>query len=330
MNRAKIAARVIAATSVLTVAVATGALVYRSVSDAQHAAAMTLPPDKPLPAPEKASLAVTRHYVGVFERGVPNTYKPVERFGHATGYRPGVVDYFSGWHDPFQARFANVARQHGAVVLVQMLPKGYSMASIAAGRSDAYLRSYAGEVRAYGHQVILSFAPEADGTWYPWGYGKTRARTWVAAYRHVVTVFRKAGAKNATWLWDMNIRGASKRSTGPVGDWWPGRKYVTWVGLDGYYVKPGATFASVFGPTLRAVRRLTAKPVMIGEVGIGPVSGQVRSLPGLFAGVRRDHLLGLVYFDAGQKGDAYHEDWRLEGHPAALRAFGRGARSLKR
>ncbi|MGH3394591.1 MAG: glycoside hydrolase family 26 protein [Streptosporangiaceae bacterium] len=329
MNRAKIAARVIAATSVLTVAAATGALAYRSVSGAQHAAATTLPPDKPLSSPEPASLRVTRHYVGVFERGVPGTYQPVQRFGRATGTTPGVVVYFSGWHDPFQAAFAATARKHGAVVLVQMLPKGYSMASIAAGRSDAYLRSYARAVRAYGHQVILSFAPEADGTWYPWGHGRTRPRIWVAAWRHVVTVFRKAGAKNATWMWDMNINGASKKTTGPVRDWWPGRKYVTWVGMDGYYVRPGATFASVFGTTLRAVRRLTAKPVMIGEVGIGPVSGQARSLPGLFAGIRRYHLLGLVYFDAPQHGNAYHEDWRLEGHPAALRAFRRGRRSLK-
>jgi hypothetical protein len=65
MNRAKIAARVIAATSVLTVAASAGALTYRSVSGAQHAAAMTLPPDRPLPSPEPASLPVVGHYVGV-------------------------------------------------------------------------------------------------------------------------------------------------------------------------------------------------------------------------------------------------------------------------
>lgn len=329
MNRAKIAARVIAATSVLTVAAATSALVYRAVA-ATHAAALTLPVAPTMAAPEHASLKSSRHYIGVFERGVPSTYRPVQQFGRLTRTTPSVAVYFSGWHDPFQARFANVARKQGAVTLVQMLPKGYSMRSVAAGRSDAYLRSYARDVKAYGHQVILSFAPEADGPWYPWGYTNTRPRLWIASWRHVVRVFRRIGARNVTWMSDMNISGASKRSTGPVRDWWPGRKYVTWVGLDGYYVRPRATFASVFGRTIRAVRRITAKPVMIGEVGIGSVSGQARSLPGLFAGIRRDHLLGLVYFDAGQNGDAYHENWRLEGHPAALRAFHRGVTSLKR
>jgi mannan endo-1,4-beta-mannosidase len=329
MNRGKIAARVIVATSVLTVAAASGALVYESASNTKHAAAPAVPAARTTASPEPASLSASQHYVGVFERGVPATFQPVQNFGRVAGIRPSIAVYFSGWLDPFQARFASVAREHGAVVLVQILPKGYSMASIAAGRSDAYLRTYARAVRAFGYQVILSFAPEADGPWYDWGYHHTRPRTWVAAWRHVVNVFRKAGASNVTWMWDMNISASSKKSTGPIRDWWPGRKYVTWVGIDGYYIRPRATFASVFGPTLRAVRRITSRPVMLGEVGIGPVSGQARSLPGAFAGVRRNHLLGLVYFDAGQNQGLYHQDWRLEGNKTALAAFRRGARSLK-
>jgi nucleotide-binding universal stress UspA family protein len=56
-------------------------------------------------------------------------------------------------------------------VLVQLEPKGVTLASIAAGGSDAYLRSYADAVVAFGHPVILSFGHEMNGNWYPWGYG---------------------------------------------------------------------------------------------------------------------------------------------------------------
>jgi mannan endo-1,4-beta-mannosidase len=329
MNRAKLAARVIVATSVLTVAAASGALVYKSTSNTQHGAAAALPATHATAPPQRASLTASQPYVGVFERGVPTTFRPVQNFGRVAGIKPRIAVYFSGWLDPFQARFASTARAHGAVVLVQMLPKGYSMASIAAGHSDAYLRKYAQAVRAFGHQVILSFAAEANGPWYPWGYHHTPPKTYVAAWRHVVNVFRKVGASNVTWMWDVNVSGSSKNNTGPIRDLWPGRQYVTWIGMDGYYIRPTDTFSSVFGPTLRAVRRISAKPTIIGEVGIGPLSGQARALPGLFAGIRRNHLLGLVYFDAGQNQGLYHQDWRLEGRKPALAAFGRGAASLR-
>jgi hypothetical protein len=41
----------------------------------------------------------------------------------------------------------------------------------------------------------------------------------------------------------------------------------------------------------------------------------------LFAGVRRYHLLGLVWFDQAHHHGIYHQDRRLEDSPAALGAF---------
>lgn len=323
MNRAKLVARTILVASLLTVTASVGALVYTSRHQLQGA------PDgipQAIASPQAANLRVTHPYVGVFERGVPATFRPVRAFGKVAGVRPDITVYYSGWHDPFQARFATAARRQGAVVLVQMQPRGYSMASIAAGHSDNYLRSYARAVRDYGHQVILSFAPEANGRWYAWGYHHTAPALWIAAWRHVVTLFRNAGAVNVTWLWDVNIDG---KLTGPIRDWWPGRKYVNWVGLDGYYFRPTSTFASTFGRSVTEVRRFTSSPVLISEAGIGPVAGQAAKIPGLFAGIREDHLLGLIWFDVAQHGGLFHQDWRLEGHQAAIAKFQAGVRSLR-
>jgi hypothetical protein len=44
-------------------------------------------------------------------------------------------------------------------VLVQLEPKDVTLASIAAGDSDGYLRSFAGDVIAFGHPVIVSWRP---------------------------------------------------------------------------------------------------------------------------------------------------------------------------
>src|SRR5262249_4648981 len=38
-------------------------------------------------------------YLGVYERGVPHSYAPVEAFAHAIGRQPNVVLYFSKWDD---------------------------------------------------------------------------------------------------------------------------------------------------------------------------------------------------------------------------------------
>ena len=43
------------------------------------------------------------------------------------------------------------------------------MAAVASGRYDAYLRSYANAVRAYGHPIVIGFAAEMNGDWDPWG-----------------------------------------------------------------------------------------------------------------------------------------------------------------
>jgi len=63
----------------------------------------------------------------------------------------------------------------------------------------------------------------------------------------------------------------------------------------------------VFGATLRAVRGLTGKPVLLAETAAGQVAGQARIIPGLFAGIRQQHLLGLVWFDQAQDDGIHHQ-----------------------
>ena len=169
--------------------------------------------------------------------------------------------YYSGWFVPFPAAFAATAASNGAVPLVQMDPDGISVAGIAAGRYDGYLSAYAEAVRAYRHPVIVSFGHEMNGSWSSWGYRHTSPATFVAAWRHIVTLFRELGAGNVTWLWTVNIINNTQQGTiPPPAPWWPGSSYVTWVGIDGYYLKPDWQFAPLFGPTIASIRALTRGP----------------------------------------------------------------------
>ena len=76
-----------------------------------------------------------------------------------------------------------------------------------------------------------------------------------------------------------------------------GGKYVNWVGVSGYYFLPGETFGYIFKPVVASVRKFTNDPILIAETASAPGTGQTRRIKDLFAGVRKEHYLGLVWFD---------------------------------
>jgi mannan endo-1,4-beta-mannosidase len=261
-------------------------------------------------------------YIGAYARGVPESYTPLTSFAADNGVRPNIALYYSGWGETFRSAFAEKAASHHAVTMVQVEPGTTSLRSIAAGFQDKYLRSYANAVGDFGARtgqaVIIGFGHEPNGYWYPWGYRHVSPRLWIAAYRHVVDVFRQQGADNVTWLWTVNVADKAQHIVSPV-KWWPGTKYVDWVGLDGYYYTQSQRFASLFGPTVKAIRGLTRDPILISETGAKPKAGKPGKIADEFAGVRSYGLLGLVWFNV--------RSWRLDTH-ACSTAFATSAKSF--
>ena len=272
--------------------------------------------------------ATPASYLGVFEGGTPGSYQPVSNFAKATGRHPNIALYFSGWQQNFNFGFARQAQAHGAVVLVQLDPFTARLSQIAAGKQDFYLKALADQVRSFRYPVIISFAHEMNGNWYPWGVGKATPRQFRRAWRHVVNVFRNRHADNVTWLWAIHSIGAKLKT---LRSYWPGSRYVTWVGLDGYYALPTDNYRYVFGNTVRKVRKLgrKPKPVLISESAVGKATHhQPAGIANLFDGIQRQGLLGMVWFDRHQIQDVHHQDWRLEGRPKAMAAFERATHGL--
>ncbi len=285
-----------------------------------------LTPSSMSPAVVHASLQPSvASYLGVYENGSPPDYEPVADFAAAAGGRPNLIGYFSGWAEPFAISFARKIRGHGAIPFVQVDPTLASIPAIAAGAYDGYLRTYAESVRDFGGAVVIGFGHEMNTSTYSWGYRHVPPPKFIAAWRHIVTLFRREGADNVTWLWTIN---ADRPGSGPVASWWPGERYVTWVGIDGYYYRPSDTFGSVFGRTIDQVRAFTRKPVLLSETAIGPNAGQFVKISDLFAGMHQYNTLGLVWFDKIQHGSIYQQDWRIEGKPAAEAAFRLGVSAL--
>ena len=225
---------------------------------------------------------------------MPPNYGPVTQFARTVGKQPNLVGYYSGWAQPFPSSFADKLYSHHSIPYVQIDPTYASVSGVAAGTYDDYLRTYADSVRDFGHSVVIGFGHEMNAPWYSWGYRHVKPATFVAAWRHIVSLFRGEGADNVTWLWTVNQDGPQ---TQPIAEFWPGRGYVTWVGIDGYYFRPSDTFNSVFGPTIGQVRKFTSKPILLSETAVGPSADRLGNITNLFNGLAKYRTLGLVWFD---------------------------------
>ncbi len=258
------------------------------------------------------------HYVGV----AAVSSHGLKQFEAATGINPPLVGiYMSIGTSLHDTDIATVVAQR-ALPMIQLNPYGVTLQSIAAGRHDRYLRELAEALQGLGRQVVLSFAPEANGTWYSWACNHTSAAVYVSAWQHVHDVIARYD-KHITWLWDIN---QTFPGSCQLGERWPGPSYVTWVGVDGYLRNPGNSFATVLAPTITAVREAYDKPVLIAETGVPDEPQAASWLTSIFAGAEAiPGVIGIVYFNYDTP--AHH--YRLQEDPPALAVFRREAKKYE-
>ena len=83
-----------------------------------------------------------------------------------------------------------------------------------------------------------------NGDWVPWGLGVNgnTARDYVAAWRHLVTVFAEEGASNVRWVWSPNVNPDGYL---PFERLYPGDRWVDWLALDRVQLRRWARVAIV-------------------------------------------------------------------------------------
>lgn len=263
---------------------------------------------------------------------------------------------FQAWTEEwrhFSARLAANARSHGGVFQVVWMPlaregpadPAWSCKAVASGRYDGYIAKYAADVKAFGQPVMIRFAHEMNGRWYPWGTaftapgvrhnGNTPA-DYVALWRHVWGLFKSAGATNAWWVWSPNIfyvnaNNSLEQQQADYAALYPGDECVDWVGIDGYNDGVKATwkrFPDLFDGPYAAIAKLTPKPLMIAEFGCsekGAPPGTSKAawvtqtyrkdIPERYPRIR------LVNWFSRDKTAQGETDWRFNSSPAALEAY---------
>jgi beta-mannanase len=212
--------------------------------------------------------------------------------------------------------------------------KTFPLKSIAAGTYDAYIDSWALGLRGFGAPVMLTFAQEMQGDWYPWGYGVNgnTASDYINAYRHVHDRFALDGATNVQWVWTVD----ADQEGSPYPDstlFYPGDGYTDWMGIDAYNfgtTESWSSWQSLSDVLSLTYGRLTAlnasKPLVLSEWASAESGGSkpnwlqatVSELEGSFPRVR-----AAVWFNE------HGTQWALDSTSQSLTAAGQAFRGLQ-
>jgi Glycosyl hydrolase family 26 len=274
--------------------------------------------------------------------GAPDDLAPVDELAGLLGRTPDSVVFYAAWaaRSDFPTAAAQAIASRGAVPEVTWEPwdpaqgveqPAYALDRIVAGDHDAYVTRWARQIAGYAKPVVLRFAHEMNGTWYPWAeqVNGNGPGDYVAAWRHVRSVFRKAGAGNVRWRWAPNV---PYPGSAPLASLYPGDASVDEVGLDGYNwstLQPGTawqSFDEVFEPGLKELASISTRPVYVAEVGCPEVGGDKAAwIAGMWSTLdRHPEVRGLTWFNFDKE-----TDWRIQSSPESQLAFRTGVLAFR-
>lgn len=272
---------------------------------------------------------------GAYLPDVAEQPQRLDGFSKVAGRRPVLVSFYKQWDVvPFEPAELRPIWDRGAVPMVTWEPFSYSgkefpMRMIQRGRFDRYVRESANAARRWGKPILLRFAHEMNGDWYPWGRGVegNTSYRYRAVWRRLVEIFRKRGASNVQWVWTPNVNTGGEF---PFRDLFPGDRWVDWVGFDGFnWALRGEwnSFTEIVDNSYEEMTEITSRPMIVSETGSSEGGGDKAAwvASALRAEIPKlSRIRAVVWFneefdDVTGAGDVV--DARVNSSPGALREF---------
>ena len=137
-------------------------------------------------------------------------------------------------------------------------------------------------------------------------------------------IFRSAGADNVRWVWTPNVDGGGQY---PFRRFYPGDRWVDWVGLDGFnWAKRGEwqSFTDLFGSSYETLSRISSRPMIVAETGSSQSGGDKAAW--VSSALRRE-IAAVLQGPGGRLVQRPGRRRRLSGQQlvGALRAFRSGS-----
>jgi hypothetical protein len=226
----------------------------------------------------------------------------------AIGRPLGITNDFIGWAAAVPVATLQEQAAGGTVPMVDW-HCGAPDSAIAAGQDDATIMRVADALKSVGHPVFLRWYWEMNFTTDPQAAdcepGDPSA--YIAAWRHIWTVFQQAGATNVAFVWCPG----NNNVTTVAPQYYPGNAYVDWIAVDAYALSPATTFAGIIAPFYDQYSS-TGKPLMVAETGALPqvqasyLQAAASALPAQFPDIK-----AFVYFDGSGLRQGAVNNWSL-------------------
>jgi beta-mannanase len=260
--------------------------------------------------------------LGAYTPGAPANSSALSEYTAMVGRQPDIVMWYRDFGQPllYSDEITNF-RATGQTPMATWEPYDQELSQIASGAYDSYLHESAQIAKSWGSTLMIRFGHEMNGTWYPWAGSNDTPEAFVAAWRHVVSLFRADGATNVKWVWAPNTEEGTKY---PISPYFPGDSWVDYVGLDGYNWGSSAnkweSLGEVFAVSYATVTQLSSKPVIITETSSSETggdkaawirSGFMTTIPQSFP-----RISAVIWFNKSQE-----DDWRVNSSTASLEAY---------
>lgn len=207
----------------------------------------------------------------------------------------------------FPIKFAQAAKRNGSGIQIGFEPmKGLDQVV-----DDQYIRQFAREAKASGVPVFLRFAGEMNGEWVPWS---GNPKKYIEKFRLIHDIMEKE-APNVAMVWSPNFLPRHN-----IDQYYPGDKYVDWVGLSLYTIPyshgkevPGGNPMDYLKPIYA---KYSHKPMMVSEGAVshysyeqkkdyskwaaGQIGNMYAFLPKMYPQIK-----AITYFNLDKKSTTY-------------------------
>jgi Glycosyl hydrolase family 26 len=231
-----------------------------------------------------------------------------------------ILHWFTNWDTPFEGTLVERILELERIPLITWQATNKPLPDISAGRYDSYLRTWAKGVGDVQGEVYIRLFPEMNGNWTSWNGNPEQL---VAAWQHIVTLFRQEGATNARWVWSPNAKDEPATANNRMENYYPGEGYVDVLALDGYNwgttrtYTAWKTFEDIFETPYARVTALGKQPVWLAEIASTEHGGDKATwINEMLNSTAFPRINAVVWFNENKE-----TDWRIESSQQSLLAF---------
>jgi beta-mannanase len=190
------------------------------------------------------------------------------------------TNFDQGWSN-LTTQATNIVSRNAVPMITWMpsvptRPDANLLGEISSGQWDTYIDTWISGLKTWQANypvgsrptVLIRFAHEFNGNWYPWGNDPNGLKT---AWAYLRNRFAAAGVSGVEWVWCAN--NASVDNYNDITRYYPGDTLVDWTALDGYNWGSNYSFSQWKGfaetfssPYITLVTNYPTKPVILAEV----------------------------------------------------------------